>query len=126
MNQNYDLSQLIRECRMEAHLSQYKLAEMLGVRQVTIYRWETGLSVPNARNQAKLITVFQLILRRETSGLAILKQVQSVKPLLNEIEIEMPIEHLMLEKMVSIKNELHKVNDACKNSRSKLLTQACS
>ncbi len=111
---------------MEAHLSQYKLAEMLGVRQVTIYRWETGLSVPNARNQAKLITVFQLILRRETSGLAILKQVQSVKPLLNEIEIEMPIEHLMLEKMVSIKNELHKVNDACKNSRSKLLTQACS
>lgn len=126
MNQDYDLSQLIRECRMEAHLSQYKLAEMLGVRQVTIYRWETGLSVPNARNQAKLITVFQLILRRETSGLAILKQVQSVKPLLNEIEIEMPIEHLMLEKMVSIKNELHKVNDACKNSRSKLLTQACS
>lgn len=113
MNHNHDLSQLIRECRLETHFSQYRLAELLGVRQVTVYRWETGSSVPNARNLAKLITVFQHVLRREVCALAVLKQIQAVQPKQYETEIETPLEQVMYEKLVKLKNELHKVNTAC-------------
>ena len=33
----------IRRARLEAHLSQAKLAERLGVAELTVYRWEHGI-----------------------------------------------------------------------------------
>lgn len=50
-----DISEAIKNVRLESILSQEAFAKKLGVSQITITRWETGKSVPNYSAMQRLI-----------------------------------------------------------------------
>lgn len=54
------LSDMIREARHASGLSQYDLAELVGVRNVAVSTWETGRSNPSPENMVLLIEVLAL------------------------------------------------------------------
>jgi DNA-binding XRE family transcriptional regulator len=49
---------LIRQLREKMILSQIEFAELLGVSNVTVSRWETGKSFPTIKLKRKLIQMF--------------------------------------------------------------------
>jgi DNA-binding XRE family transcriptional regulator len=53
---NYAL--LIRQLREKMILSQTEFAELLGVSNVTVSRWETGKSFPTIKLKRKLMQMF--------------------------------------------------------------------
>ena len=54
------LKDIIREARLARGLSQYELADMLGVRNAAVSSWETGKMNPSPENMVALITVLDL------------------------------------------------------------------
>lgn len=50
-----DISNAIKNVRLESILSQDAFAKELGVSQITITRWETGKSVPNYSAMKRLL-----------------------------------------------------------------------
>lgn len=52
------LGQRIKQCRQECHLSQEKLAELVGVTRQAVTKWEADQSAPNTDNLFKLAEVF--------------------------------------------------------------------
>lgn len=54
------LHQMIREAREKRGLSQYQLAELLGVRNTTVSTWELGKVNPSPENMVALITILDL------------------------------------------------------------------
>ena len=53
-----DYAVLIRQLREKMILSQIEFAELLGVSNVTVSRWETGKSFPTIKLKRKLIQMF--------------------------------------------------------------------
>lgn len=49
----------IAQCRLKAGITQEKLAEMLGVTQTTVYRWESGDSFPRRSKLLALAKIFK-------------------------------------------------------------------
>lgn len=71
MNRDAELAKLFLHCRISAHLSQYQLADLMGVKQMTIHRWEHGISQPYKKNWIKLISIYHDILKNEEYGLSL-------------------------------------------------------
>lgn len=54
-----DYPKLVREYRERKFLTQTQLAEVLGVKLVTVCRWETGRFEPNMAMKKKLVSMFK-------------------------------------------------------------------
>jgi transcriptional regulator with XRE-family HTH domain len=54
------LAQIIREARTSSGLSQYALAEKVGVRNQAVSSWELGNANPSPENMVTLIDVLEL------------------------------------------------------------------
>lgn len=54
------LQQLIRDARTTRGLSQYELADLLGVRNAAVSSWETGKANPSPEHMVALIEVLAL------------------------------------------------------------------
>lgn len=54
------LSSRIRELRERAKLSQAKLAEMMGVSQTAVYKWENGQSEPDVNKLRQMAALFDV------------------------------------------------------------------
>ena len=52
-----ELGERIREARLRAHLSQEKVAELIGVSRQAVTKWESGQSAPSTDNLFKLAEV---------------------------------------------------------------------
>lgn len=52
------LGQRIKQCRQECHLSQEKLAELVGVTRQAVTKWEADQSAPNTENLFRLAEIF--------------------------------------------------------------------
>jgi transcriptional regulator with XRE-family HTH domain len=53
----------IRARREELGINQYQLAELLGVRQPTVWRWEKGQMEPRRRHKSRLAEVLEAEVR---------------------------------------------------------------
>lgn len=51
------LGERIRQCRVEAHLSQEKVAELVGVSRQAVTKWETNQSAPSTENLFRLAEI---------------------------------------------------------------------
>lgn len=51
------LGERIRQCRMDAHLSQEKVAELVGVSRQAVTKWETNQSAPSTDNLFRLAEI---------------------------------------------------------------------
>lgn len=58
------LSDRIRKFRQEAHLSQEKVAELMGVSRQAVTKWEAGTSAPSTENLIRLAQVFEIDLQQ--------------------------------------------------------------
>lgn len=65
MNRDVQLAKLFLQCRISAQLSQYQLADLMGVKQMTIHRWEHGISKPYKKNLYKLTSIYREILKNK-------------------------------------------------------------
>ena len=52
-----ELGERIKQARLRAHLSQEKVAELIGVSRQAVTKWESGLSAPSTDNLFKLAEV---------------------------------------------------------------------
>ena len=52
-----ELGERIREARLRAHLSQEKVAELIGVSRQAVTKWESSQSAPSTDNLFKLAEV---------------------------------------------------------------------
>lgn len=52
------LNERIKKCRLEASLSQEKVAELVGVSRQAVTKWESGLSAPSTENLFRLAEIF--------------------------------------------------------------------
>ena len=51
------LGERIRQCRVDAHLSQEKVAELVGVSRQAVTKWETNQSAPSTENLFRLAEI---------------------------------------------------------------------
>lgn len=73
------LGDRIKECRQAAHLSQEKVAELVGVSRQAVTKWEANQSAPNTENLFKLAEVLgttaDFLITAETDPPSIARQV---------------------------------------------------
>lgn len=76
------LNDRIRECRQKAHLSQEKVAELVGVSRQAVTKWETGQSSPSTEKLFRLAEIFgttvDFLVSTETDGLSLAEQVHQL------------------------------------------------
>ncbi len=80
MNRDAELAKLFLECRLAAHLSQYQLADLMGVKQMSIHRWEHGICKPYKKNLNRLFSIYNEILKNEADDLSLLDEAQESEP----------------------------------------------
>ena len=80
MNRDAELAKLFLECRLAAHLSQYQLADLMGVKQMSIHRWEHGICKPYKKNLNRLFSIYNEILKKEADDLSLLDEAQESEP----------------------------------------------
>ena len=80
MNPNAELAKLFLECRLAANLSQYQLADLMGVKQMSIHRWEHGICKPYKKNLNRLFSIYNEILKNEADDLSLLDEAQESEP----------------------------------------------
>ena len=80
MNPNAELAKLFLECRLAAHLSQYQLADLMGVKQMSVHRWEHGICKPYKKNLNRLFSIYNEILKKEADDLSLLDEAQESEP----------------------------------------------
>ena len=80
MNRDTELAKLLLECRLAAHLSQYQLADLMGVKQMSIHRWEHGICKPYKKNLNRLFSIYNEILKKEADDLSLLDEAQESEP----------------------------------------------
>ena len=51
------LGERIRQCRVDVHLSQEKVAELVGVSRQAVTKWETNQSAPSTENLFRLAEI---------------------------------------------------------------------
>lgn len=73
------LGDRIKECRQAAHLSQEKVAELVGVSRQAVTKWEANQSAPNTENLFRLAevlgTTVDFLITAETDPQSIARQV---------------------------------------------------
>ena len=80
MNRDTELAKLFLECRLAANLSQYQLADLMGVKQMSIHRWEHGICKPYKKNLNRLFSIYNEILKNEADDLSLLDEAQESEP----------------------------------------------
>ena len=80
MNRDTELAKLFLECRLAANLSQYQLADLMGVKQMSIHRWEHGICTPYKKNLNRLFSIYNEILKNEADDLSLLDEAQESEP----------------------------------------------
>ena len=80
MNPNAELAKLFLECRLAANLSQYQLADLMGVKQMSVHRWEHGICKPYKKNLNRLFSIYNEILKNEADDLSLLDEAQESEP----------------------------------------------
>ena len=80
MNPNAELAKLFLECRLAANLSQYQLADLMGVKQMSVHRWEHGICKPYKKNLNRLFSIYNEILTNEADDLSLLDEAQESEP----------------------------------------------
>ena len=80
MNRDTELAKLFLECRLAAHLSQYQLADLMGVKQMSVHRWEHGICKPYKKNLNRLFGIYNEILKNEADDLSLLDEAQESEP----------------------------------------------
>ena len=80
MNRDAELAKLFLECRLAANLSQYQLADLMGVKQMSIHRWEHGICKPYKKNLNRLFSIYNEILKNEADDLSLLDEAQESEP----------------------------------------------
>ena len=80
MNRDTELAKLFLECRLAANLSQYQLADLMGVKQMSIHRWEHGICKPYKKNLNRLFSIYNEILKKEADDLSLLDEAQESEP----------------------------------------------
>lgn len=74
-----ELGERIREARLRAHLSQEKVAELIGVSRQAVTKWESGQSAPSTDNLFKLAevlgTTVDILIAPEDNTASIAEQV---------------------------------------------------
>ena len=80
MNRDAELAKLFLECRLAAPLSQYQLADLMGVKQMSIHRWEHGICKPYKKNLNRLFSIYNEILTNEADDLSLLDEAQESEP----------------------------------------------
>ena len=80
MNRDTELAKLFLECRLAAHLSQYQLADLMGVKQMSVHRWEHGICKPYKKNLNRLVSIYNEILTNEADDLSLLDEAQESEP----------------------------------------------
>ena len=74
-----ELGDKIKACRLQAHLSQEKVAELVGVSRQAVTKWESGQSSPNTENLFKLAevlgTTVDFLIASESNTVSIAEQV---------------------------------------------------
>ena len=80
MNRDTELAKLFLECRLAANLSQYQLADLMGVKQMSVHRWEHGICKPYKKNLNRLFSIYNEILTNEADDLSLLDEAQESEP----------------------------------------------
>ena len=115
MNRDAELAKLFLECRMAAHLSQYQLADLMGVKQMSIHRWEHGICKPYIKNLIKLLSIYNEILKIEEFDLPFLDKAQGSKPELNTPESTQHMSQAVINELWVIRKKLvHAGEDSSK------------
>ena len=115
MNRDAELAKLFLECRLAAHLSQYQLADLMGVKQMSIHRWEHGICKPYIKNLIKLLSIYNEILKNEEFDLPFLDKVQGSKPEFNTPESTQHMSQAVINELWVIRKKLvHAGEDSSK------------
>lgn len=76
------LNDRIRECRQKAHLSQEKVAELVGVSRQAVTKWETGQSSPSTENLFRLAEIFGItvdfLVSTDTESISLAEQIHQL------------------------------------------------
>ena len=94
MNRDAELAKLFLECRLAAHLSQYQLADLMGVKQMSIHRWEHGICKPYKKNL------------KEADDLSLLDKAQESEPEFNTPESTNHVSQAVINKLRVIRKQL--------------------
>lgn len=62
------IGQFISECRRDKHITQEQLAEMLGVTNKSVSKWETGICLPDASLFESLCTALHITVSELFAG----------------------------------------------------------
>jgi len=115
MTRDANLAKLFLECRMAAHLSQYQLADLMGVKQMSIHRWEHGICKPYIKNLIKLLSIYNEILKIEEFDLPFLDKAQGSKPEVNTPESTQHMSQAVINELWEIRKKLvHADEDSSK------------
>ena len=106
MNRDANLAKLFLECRLAAHLSQYQLADLMGVKQMSIHRWEHGICKPYIKNLIKLLSIYNEILKIEEFDLPFLDEAQESEPEFNTSESTNHVSQAVINKLRVIRKQL--------------------
>ena len=106
MNPNAELAKLFLECRLAAHLSQYQLADLMGVKQMSVHRWEHGICKPYKKNLNRLFSIYNEILKKEADDLSLLDKAQESEPEFNTPESTNHVSQAVINKLRVIRKQL--------------------
>lgn len=117
MNRDAELAKLFIECRMAANLSQYQLADLMGVKQMSIHRWEHGLCKPYKKNMNKLFSIYNEILKKEAYDLSLLDNVQKSESQFDTPESTNQVSQAVINKLRVIRKKLVHADGSCNKGK---------
>ena len=100
------ISERIADLRKKKALSQYQLAELLGVSRQAVSKWENGLAVPDMENLISLAQLLDVQLEYLATGKA--DPLPSPLPSERIVEVEKVIEvERIVEKIVEVEKPIY-------------------
>lgn len=111
MNRDIKLAKLFLHCRISAHLSQYQLADLMGVKQMTIHRWEHGISKPYKKNWIRLLKIYNEILKNEQSGLSLRDNDQPAGPESDNTKSNMSVTQDYINELLLVQKQLDQATE---------------
>ena len=117
MNRDAELAKLFLECRLAAHLSQYQLADLMGVKQMSIHRWEHGICTPYKKNLNRLFSIYNEILKKEADDLSLLDKAQESEPQFNTPESTNHVSQAVINKLRVIRKQLDHTDGNCNKEK---------
>ena len=116
MNRDTELAKLFLECRLAAHLSQYQLADLMGVKQMSIHRWEHGICKPYKKNLNRLFSIYNEILTNEADDLSLLDEAQESEPQ-DTRELANHVSQAVINKLRVIRKQLDHTDGNCNKEK---------